>query len=112
MKYLTNQSLNCKIKVELNQPFQNKHSIASCSTSIGDYEMQPVMPLLEAGLVEGIGGLVSLSVLAIVGYAAFRPAFLIPDPNEALIVRGARGTKVVHDRGIFLFGALNKLMNF
>jgi hypothetical protein len=84
MNYLTDRSLNYKMKVELNQLFQNKHSITFCSSSIGGYEIQPVMPLLEAGLVEGIGGLLSLSVLAVVGYAAFRPAFLIPDPNEAL----------------------------
>jgi uncharacterized membrane protein YqiK len=71
------------------------------------YELYPVMPVLQSGLVEGLGSLLGLGVLAIVGYAALRPAFLIPDPNEALIVRGGRGTKVVHDRGVFLFGARN-----
>ncbi len=77
------------------------------SNHVADHQPSPDMPVLQAGLVEGVGGLLGLSVLVIVGYALFRPTFLIPDPNEALIVRGARGTKVVHDRGVFLFGARN-----
>lgn len=81
----------------------------SAFTSVVNNVNQPTvlsaLQVEQAGLVGSVGGFVGLGILLGVGAIALRPSYLIPDTNEAIIVRGVRGTKVVHDRGILLLGA-------
>lgn len=84
-------------------------SDTSAFTRITNNVSQPTLlsvpQIQQSGLIGSVGGFVGLGVLLGVGAIALRPSYLIPDTNEAIIVRGIRGTKVVHDRGILLLGA-------
>ena len=48
---------------ELNQFFSSELTVAS-GNRVVSYELYPGMPVLQSGLVEGMGGLLGLSVLS------------------------------------------------
>lgn len=80
-------------------------AFARITNNVSQPTLLSVPQIEQSGLVGSVGGFVGLGVLLGIGAIALRPSYLIPDTNEAIIVRGVRGTKVVHDRGVLLLGA-------
>lgn len=104
---MSQQLISQNVEQQLNRFSTNTEAFGHTheTTELNYPTVLPDSTVQQAGFVESAGGLLGLSILLVVGAAVLRPAYLIPSTNEAIIVRGTRGTKVVHDRGVLLFGA-------